>query len=890
MSRAEGRLVGGRYQLVEPIGRGGMGVVWRAHDQLLDREVAVKEVRYDSAMGDELSDLNRRTMREARAAGRLTHPNVVVVHDVIEEDDRPWIIMQLVTSRSLGQVIREDGPLSAQRTVEIGLQILDALRAAHRQGVLHRDVKPENVLLTDDSRVVLTDFGIARLEADSTMTRTGLVGTPAFIAPERLRGEAAQRESDLWSLGATLYTAAEGKPPHDRGMAMATMHAVLNDAPAPPRRAGALGPVLLRMLAKEPVDRPGYDELTRLLKRASRELSSPAPAPGAAPAEPASPRTERPEAAKPKTPASRGAAPYPPVSPPPGSPPSGSSARRDDRHGQGDEAAGADHAPAAGRGAAAGRGETGAASDAAGPGEITSPLPVIRDDGPPEQGDGPAQEKAGKTPGAAPGAVPETMPEGMPETGAQAAPPARTKPSTGVPAEERPGRQAGPAEADAGDGTVKVSPAMGSIVGSGVGSGATSGAEDRKAPEGSAASGTAKGPGTSSGERPPTTPQSSASQTSASQSSASPSSASPSSASFGASATAKGTAGGTTGSKGTTGPASSATSGATRPGAAGGSDSRTTHAGTSRPFSNGGSTPGAGDERRAAMEDRAQDGSGAAGIAGAGSPMAGLRQAPATVPPQGGAAWHPVSTSPVPQRSSNGMLKVALILIPALLIIAGVAGYLGLMAGEGDPGGDPASGSDAAPAATGKTADKPSDAASSAAPSSAEPSASDEATSPSPEPSPSATTSEPADVPEGWHKYKHSSGFSLALPKGWHVDGRGNGEVRFRGDSHTYLEVHHTTSPESDALKVWRRDVPGMSRNFPGYKLVEIRDIKGYWKTAADWEFTFGDSRYRSRVIDRGFVTDKHNGYALLYKTQDKDWKKKKELFETIAATFKPAK
>ncbi|MEU7876763.1 serine/threonine-protein kinase [Microbispora bryophytorum] len=888
MSRAEGRLVGGRYQLVEPIGRGGMGVVWRAHDQLLDREVAVKEVRYDSAMGDELSDLNRRTMREARAAGRLTHPNVVVVHDVIEEDDRPWIIMQLVTSRSLGQVIREDGPLSAQRTVEIGLQILDALRAAHRQGVLHRDVKPENVLLTDDSRVVLTDFGIARLEADSTMTRTGLVGTPAFIAPERLRGEAAQRESDLWSLGATLYTAAEGKPPHDRGMAMATMHAVLNDAPAPPRRAGALGPVLLRMLAKEPVDRPGYDELTRLLKRASRELSSPAPAPGAAPAEPASPRTERPEAAKPKTPASRGAAPYPPVSPPPvspppGSPPSGSSARRDDRHGQGDEAAGADHAPAASRGAAAGRGGTGAASDAAGPGEITSPLPVIRDDGPPEQGDGPAQEKAGKTPGAAPGAVPETMPEGMPETGAQAAPPARTKPSTGVPAEERPRRQAGP-EADAGDGTVKVSPAMGSAVGSG----ATSGAEDRKAPQGSAASGTAKGPGTSSGERPPTTPQTSAWQTSASQSSAPQSSASPSSASFGASATAKGAAGGTTGSKGTTGPASSASSassGATGSGAAGGSDSRTDRAGTSRPFSNGGSTPGAGDERRAAMEDRAQDGSGAAGIAGAGSPMAGLRQAPATVPPQGGAAWHPVSTSPVPQRSSNGMLKVALILIPALLIIAGVAGYLGLMAGEGDPGGDPASGSDAAPAATGKTADKPSD-----APSSAEPSASDEATSPSPEPSPSATTSEPADVPEGWHKYKHSSGFSLALPKGWHVDGRGNGEVRFRGDSHTYLEVHHTTSPESDALKVWRRDVPGMSRNFPGYKLVEIRDIKGYWKTAADWEFTFGDSRYRSRVIDRGFVTDKHNGYALLYKTQDKDWKKKKELFETIAATFKPAK
>ncbi|GAA4598432.1 hypothetical protein GCM10023194_75930 [Planotetraspora phitsanulokensis] len=270
MPQAEGRLVGGRYHLEEPIGRGGMGVVWRAHDQLLDRAVAVKEVRYDSAMGDELSDLNRRTMREARAAGRLTHPNVVVVHDVIEEDGRPWIIMQLVISRSLGQTIREDGPLSPERTAEIGLQILDALRAAHAQGVLHRDVKPENVLLTEDGRVVLTDFGIARLEADSTMTRTGIVGTPAFIPPERLRGGPAQRESDLWSLGATLYTAVEGKPPHDRGMAMATMHAVLTDDPAPAIRAGRLGPVLIRLLAREPEDRPGYDEIARLLKEASR--------------------------------------------------------------------------------------------------------------------------------------------------------------------------------------------------------------------------------------------------------------------------------------------------------------------------------------------------------------------------------------------------------------------------------------------------------------------------------------------------------------------------------------------------------------------------------------------------------------------------------------------
>ncbi|MEU6413908.1 protein kinase [Microbispora sp. NPDC046933] len=883
MSRAEGRLVGGRYQLMEPIGRGGMGVVWRAHDQLLDRAVAVKEVRYDSAMGDELSDLNRRTMREARAAGRLTHPNVVVVHDVIEEDDRPWIIMQLVPSRSLGQVIREDGPLSPERTVEIGLQILDALRAAHRQGVLHRDVKPENVLLTEDGRVVLTDFGIARLEADSTMTRTGLVGTPAFIAPERLRGEAAQRESDLWSLGATLYTAVEGKPPHDRGMAMATMHAVLNEDPAPPRRAGALGPVLLRMLAKEPADRPGYDELTRLLKRASRELSPPPSRPAAAPAEPAPARSTTPEAAEPPVSrqgkASRGATPYPPVS----------SARRDGRPAERDDAAGR---TSAGEEAADGRGGAGngARSETAGPGEITSPIPVVQDDpGTPHPDDGPAAAKAaGKAPGP------------MPETGVQAAPPARTKPSTGASAEDRPGTVQETAREE-GDGTAKVSPAAAS--------GTTATEKTEKAgktgkggdsPESGAASGKGAAPAASPTDG--TSKDTAGTGSGASSAAGRKSSAQGAGAGFGAGSSKAGGSEAAGSKVGDSNAGDSEAGGSKAAGSEAAGDSRTdragdragaARAGTPQLAASGGPAPGASDERRAAPADQAQDAPGAAGIAGAGSPIAGLRQAPATVPPQAGAAWHEVSTAAVaPRSSSNGLLKVALILIPALLVIAGVAGYLGLQAGEGD-GGEPAAGSDPATAAPGKTKKPSTSAPSSAAPSSAEPSASasDEATtSPSPESSPSPETIEPGDVPEGWHKYKHSSGFSIALPKGWHADGRGNGEVRFRGDSHTYLEVHHTTSPESDALKVWQRDVPGMSRNFPGYKLVEIREVKGYWKTAADWEFTFGDSPYRSRVIDRGFVTDKHNGYALLYKTQDKDWKKKKELFETIASTFKPAK
>ncbi|MGW3344196.1 protein kinase domain-containing protein [Nonomuraea rubra] len=279
--KQDGRRIAGRYQLQEPIGRGGMGIVWRAYDELLDRTVAVKEVRYAAALGEEVQLLNRRTMREARAAARFEHPNVIVVHDVIEEDERPWIVMQLVPSRSLGAVIKQDGPLPPKRVAEIGLAVLDALHRAHEAGVLHRDVKPENVLLADDGRVVLTDFGIATLETETQLTVTGLAGTPAFIAPERLKGLPARRESDLWSLGATLYTAVEGRSPHERGMALATMHAVLTDEPDPATHAGPLTDVINGLLVKEPVQRLTYEETQRMLRRALRAMIAAEPDTGA---------------------------------------------------------------------------------------------------------------------------------------------------------------------------------------------------------------------------------------------------------------------------------------------------------------------------------------------------------------------------------------------------------------------------------------------------------------------------------------------------------------------------------------------------------------------------------------------------------------------------------
>ncbi|MFI6497583.1 protein kinase [Nonomuraea typhae] len=278
------RLVSNRYRLIEPIGEGGMGVVWRAHDEVLDRPVAVKEVRYEGIGDARRAELNQRTIREARAAGRLDHPSVVVVYDVVEEDGRPWIVMNLVRSRSLAQVIREDGPLPPARVAAIGAALLDALRTAHAAGVLHRDVKPENVLLAADGRVVLTDFGIATMEAEQGLTATGgLVGTPAYMPPERLNGLPAVPESDLWALGATLYTAVEGKAAFRGDSWAATVAAVLRDAPDPPVRAGALTPVVEGLMRREPATRLPAAEAAALLAAVSSGSSGTAE-PGVPPA------------------------------------------------------------------------------------------------------------------------------------------------------------------------------------------------------------------------------------------------------------------------------------------------------------------------------------------------------------------------------------------------------------------------------------------------------------------------------------------------------------------------------------------------------------------------------------------------------------------------------
>ncbi|MBB6434978.1 serine/threonine-protein kinase [Streptomyces candidus] len=265
-----GQLLAGRYRLGDVLGSGGMGRVWRARDEVLHRTVAIKELRAGLYAAEaDRALLHARTQKEARAAARINHPGVVTVHDVLDHDDRPWIVMEYVDGPSLADALKETGPCDAREAARIGLHVLGALRAAHAVGVLHRDVKPGNVMLARDGRVLLTDFGIAAIEGDSTITRTGeLVGSIDYLAPERIRGEDPGPASDLWALGATLYTAVEERSPFRRTSPIGTLQAVVSEEPAPSYRAGALGPVVVALLRKEERERPTAAETERMLREA----------------------------------------------------------------------------------------------------------------------------------------------------------------------------------------------------------------------------------------------------------------------------------------------------------------------------------------------------------------------------------------------------------------------------------------------------------------------------------------------------------------------------------------------------------------------------------------------------------------------------------------------
>ncbi|OII66946.1 serine/threonine-protein kinase [Streptomyces sp. CC77] len=287
MSESGRPVVDGRFELVSRLGSGGMGTVWRARDLALDREVALKEVRPPDPADEQATpgltaQLRERAVREARALARLSNRHVVTIHHIVEPADgaHPWIVMELVEGRSVHDRLAE-GPMPVDEVVRLGLQVLSALRAAHAAGIQHRDVKPANVLLRPDGSAVLTDFGIAAMQdATTRLTSTGdLIGSPEFIAPERIRGEEGNPASDLWSLGMLLYVAAEGRHPLRRATNLATLVAVLDDPLPAPARSGALGPVLARVLQRDPALRPDGPELERLLHDAAGGADATAAAP-----------------------------------------------------------------------------------------------------------------------------------------------------------------------------------------------------------------------------------------------------------------------------------------------------------------------------------------------------------------------------------------------------------------------------------------------------------------------------------------------------------------------------------------------------------------------------------------------------------------------------------
>ena len=271
--RASRRLLGRRYRLVRLLGRGGMGSVWLGHDEMLGRDVAVKKVVLPAALDDgDRAALRARTLREARAAARIGHPNVVTIYDVIVDDEaQPWIVMSYVEAVTLQQMVSDQGGLPPARVAMIGLDVLEALRAAHRTGVLHRDVKPSNILVRPDGRAVLTDFGIATISGDSGLTHPELLmGAPAYLSPERARGVAAGPPADLWGLGACLFFAVEGRPVYERGTALETVAAMVREEPDPPRHAGPLRPAIEGLLRKDPDERITIDTARTLLYRAAK--------------------------------------------------------------------------------------------------------------------------------------------------------------------------------------------------------------------------------------------------------------------------------------------------------------------------------------------------------------------------------------------------------------------------------------------------------------------------------------------------------------------------------------------------------------------------------------------------------------------------------------------
>ncbi|MDF3301096.1 serine/threonine-protein kinase [Streptomyces tropicalis] len=757
------RLLAGRYRLGDVLGRGGMGTVWRAEDETLGRTVAVKELRFPTNIDDEEKRrLITRTLREAKAIARIRDTSAVTVYDVVDEDDRPWIVMELVEGRSLAEVIREDGVLEPRRAAEVGLAVLDVLRSAHREGILHRDVKPSNVLISDDGRVVLTDFGIAQVEGDPSITSTGmLVGAPSYISPERARGHKPGPAADLWSLGGLLYASVEGVPPYDKGSAIATLTAVMTEPLEEPKNAGPLRDVLYGLLAKDPEQRLDDKGARAMLTSVLR-----------------APEPEPVDATK--------------VVPLPAQP---------------DGPAGRDGSAAAG----ARRGEEAAE-------RLRGALRSVR--------------KAATAAGAAGSVAASRTKSGSAGTGSDADEDGSTSSAA----------DSGASGAAASGSAGKRSAASGTR-GAGAGKNGTRKGSGAKSASGTSAAGTsgaAKGAGSGAA----------------------------SDAASGASAGNGAKPGAAAGGK--------QAEGAAKSGAAAGAGAKSAE-------------PGAGADAEAVSQEAATPAADAkTRHTKSGWPV----MTPPDLPPRP-AARAPL-TDVVPKRT--------LVVVAVVVALAVIGAVLALTLGGGDSGDgkaagkgtssgahtsagpstkeDPSGGSRAGGGGTGAGTGAPNAGGgagqSSGAPSSDGSGADGSGAGGSGKNGGAAST------------YKSGQGFSIGLPAGWKYASTDSAGARFTGPDGQRLLVAWTSTPKGDPVADWTNQERYMVRSQYRRIRIEKVDYRG-WNTA-DWEFTYSDGGTPYRTIDRGFVVNGHQGYALMYSAKAANWDSdlRKNTWQTLTKTFEP--
>ncbi|WP_280886503.1 serine/threonine-protein kinase [Streptomyces sp. LBL] len=779
-----GRLLAGRYRLGGVLGRGGMGTVWRAEDETLGRTVAVKELRFPTNIDEEEKRrLITRTLREAKAIARIRNNSAVTVYDVVEEDDRPWIVMELVEGKSLAEVIREDGLLEPRRAAEVGLAVLDVLRSAHREGILHRDVKPSNVLISEDGRVVLTDFGIAQVEGDPSITSTGmLVGAPSYISPERARGHKPGPAADLWSLGGLLYASVEGVPPYDKGSAIATLTAVMTEPLEEPKNAGPLKDVIYGLLTRDPVKRLD-DAAARAM------LSAVIHAPKAEPESALDATKVVPLPPQPDEPADKG------------SPASGGGSKRGEESGERfrgalrsmRKAAGA--AGAAATSAAAARTKSGGGTDASRAGTGTG------------TGTG-----TGSGSGVGPGAGGGTGSKSGAGAGGGTA---------------GSGSRGGAGGSRSGGGSAGAAAGLGGAAGSGTGTGAAA-AGSRGGPAASGSGGSSSsGKGASTGSVSP------------SVSPSVPPSHSPSPS-----------------------PSASAASG-------------------SASASRSGAVPGP-------RDGSTQGANGGTGGRSSGWPV----MTPPDMPPR------PVPRAPltdvVPRRT---LVLIAVVVVLAVVIGIVLALTLG---GKDGPDGALGGGAKVTASASGSADTKKDKSGGTRTDGSKKPSAAERPGSGQQSASGAETSASGKGAGSGGSSgssasagdkaasstHQGSQGYSIRLPKGWKYRSTDVAGDRFTGPDGQRLLVAWTSTPQDDPVADWKNQENSMRRSQYQKIRIEKADYRG-WNTA-DWEFTYTDGGTRYRTIDRGFVVNNHQGYALMYTAKAANWDSglREGTWQTLTATF----